>query len=131
MMKMPEDVKYDESGLIPAIIQEAVSGEVLMMAYMNEESLKKTLAEGKCCFWSRSRKKLWLKGETSGNVQIVKEAFIDCDNDTLLFKVEQVGGAACHTGYRSCFYRKIADAGLEIIGERIFDPEKVYKEKKQ
>ena len=128
-MEMPREVKYDSSGLIPAIIQDAKTGEVLMMAYMNEESLKKTLAEGRCCFWSRSRKTLWMKGETSGNVQIVKQAYIDCDNDTLLFKVEQVGGAACHTGYESCFYRKIADGSLEVIGERVFDPEKVYKEK--
>jgi phosphoribosyl-AMP cyclohydrolase len=128
-MKMPKDVKYDAQGLIPAIIQDAGTGQVLMMAYMNEESLKRTLAEGKCCFWSRSRQQLWLKGETSGNVQTVKEAFIDCDNDTLLFKVEQVGGAACHTGYRSCFYRKMSDEGLEVVGERIFDPEKVYGKK--
>jgi phosphoribosyl-AMP cyclohydrolase len=126
-MIIPDDVKYDAHGLVPAIIQDAATGEVLMMAYMNKESLKKTLAEGKCCFWSRSRKKLWVKGETSGNVQIVKEAFIDCDNDTLLFKVEQVGGAACHTGYRSCFYRRIGHGGLEIIGEKVFDPDNVYK----
>ena len=130
-MKMPEDVKYDASGLIPAIIQDAQSGEVLMMAYMNEESLKRTVAEGKCCFWSRSRKKLWLKGETSGNVQLVREAFIDCDNDTLLFKVEQVGGAACHTGYKSCFYRQITEDGLKVVGEKLFDHEEVYKKKER
>ena len=130
-MKMPEDVKYDASGLIPAIIQDAQSGEVLMMAYMNEESLKRTIAEGKCCFWSRSRKKLWLKGETSGHVQRVVEAFIDCDNDTLLFKVGQVGGAACHTGFKSCFYRQITEDGLKVVGERLFDPEEVYKKKEQ
>ena len=130
-MKMPENVKYDAHGLIPAIIQDAQSGEVLMMAYMNEESLKRTIAEGKCCFWSRSRKKLWLKGETSGNVQLVREAFIDCDNDTLLFKVEQVGGAACHTGYKSCFYRQITEDGLKVVGEKLFDPEEVYKKKER
>ena len=127
-MKWAENIKYDSNGLIPAVIQDHKTGQVLMMAYMNEESLKRTLAEGKCCFWSRSRGKLWLKGETSGNLQLVKEAFIDCDNDTLLFKVEQVGGAACHSGYRSCFYRKLTDEGLEVVGEKIFDPDEVYKE---
>ena len=128
-MKMPDKITYDSNGLIPAIIQDCRTGEVLMMGYMNEESLKRTLKEGRCCFWSRSRQKFWLKGESSGNFQIVKEAFIDCDNDTLLFKVEQVGDAACHTGYRSCFYRRIAEDGLEVMGEKIFDPEERYGKK--
>src|SRR5512137_1186948 len=101
------------NGLIPAIVQDWKTGEVLMVAYMNEESWAKTRETGKACFWSRSRKKLWLKGETSGKVQIVKEIFLDCDNDALLLKVEQIGGAACHTGYRSCFYRRIADGRAE------------------
>ena len=116
------------NGLIPAIVQDWKSGEVLMVAYMNEESWGKTRETGKACFWSRSRKKLWLKGETSGNVQIVKEVFLDCDNDALLLKVEQVGGAACHTGHRSCFYRRVADGRLETVGERVFDPKEVYGE---
>lgn len=116
------------NGLIPAIVQDWKNGEVLMVAYMNEESWGKTRETGKACFWSRSRKKLWLKGETSGNVQVVKEVFLDCDNDALLLKVEQVGGAACHTGHRSCFYRRVADGRLETVGERVFDPKEVYGE---
>ena len=124
-----EEVQIDfrrGNGLIPAIVQDWKTGEVLMVAYMNGESWAKTRETGKACFWSRSRKKLWLKGETSGNVQIVKEVFLDCDNDALLLKVEQIGGAACHTGYRSCFYRRVADGGLETVGERVFDPKEVY-----
>jgi phosphoribosyl-AMP cyclohydrolase len=115
-------------GLIPAIIQDWKTGEVLMVAYMNAESWAKTKETGKACFWSRSRKKLWLKGETSGNVQMVKEVYLDCDNDALLLKVEQLGGAACHTGYRTCFYRQITDGRLETVGERVFDPKEVYGE---
>jgi len=115
-------------GLIPAIVQDWKTGEVLMIAYMNAESWARTQETGKACFWSRSRKKLWLKGETSGHVQIVKEVFLDCDDDALLLKVEQVGGAACHTGYRSCFYRKIVNDLAEAVGERIFDPKEVYSE---
>jgi len=114
------------NGLIPAIVQDWKTGEVLMVAYMNDESWAKTRETGKVCFWSRSRKKLWLKGETSGNVQIVKEIFLDCDNDALLLKVEQIGGAACHTGYRSCFYRRVANGRLELVGEPVFDPKEVY-----
>jgi phosphoribosyl-AMP cyclohydrolase len=114
------------NGLVPAIVQDWKTGEVLMVAYMNGESWAKTRETGKTCFWSRTRKKLWLKGETSGNVQIVKEVFLDCDNDALLLKVEQIGGAACHTGYRSCFYRRVADGRLETVGERVFDPQEVY-----
>lgn len=101
-----EDLKFDKKGLIPAIIQDYKSGEVLMMAYMNKASLKKTLSSGKTFFWSRSRKKYWTKGETSGNFQFVKAIYYDCDMDALLVKVRQVG-VACHTGNRSCFYRKI------------------------
>ena len=126
-MKMPEKIKFDSNGLIPAIIQDYKTGEVLMIAFMNEQSLGKTLEEGKCCYWSRSRNKLWLKGETSGNYQLVKEIFIDCDDDALLFKVEQAGGAACHTGYRTCFYRKVAEKGILTVGEKIFDPKDVYE----
>lgn len=123
------NLKYNEAGLIPAIIQDAGSGEVLMMAYMNQESLARTLATGETWFWSRSRKVFWHKGETSGNVQRVKEVFYDCDRDTLLLKVEQEG-AACHEGYRSCFhYRLEPDGTVTVVGERIFDPEQVYGKK--
>jgi phosphoribosyl-AMP cyclohydrolase len=97
-----------------------------MVAYMSAESWAKTQETGQTCFWSRSRKKLWFKGETSGHVQIIKEFYIDCDNETLLLKVEQVGGAACHTGYRSCFYRRIVNGETETVGERVFDPKEVY-----
>ncbi len=114
-------------GLVPVITQDWQTGEVLMLAYMNRESWLKTLATGKATYWSRSRKSLWLKGESSGNVQHVKEICLDCDDDTVLLKVEQVGGAACHTGYRSCFYRRLANGCVEIKGERIFNPEEVYK----
>ncbi|MEE8317542.1 MAG: phosphoribosyl-AMP cyclohydrolase [Candidatus Omnitrophota bacterium] len=99
-------LKFDKKGLIPVIVQDYKAGEVLMMAYMNRASLKKTLASGKTCFWSRSRKKYWTKGETSGNFQFVKTIYYDCDKDALLVKVRQVG-VACHTGKRSCFYRRI------------------------
>jgi phosphoribosyl-AMP cyclohydrolase len=115
-------------GLIAAIVQDWKTGEVLMIAYMNAQSWAKTQETGKACFWSRSRQKLWLKGESSGHVQIVKEAYLDCDNDAILLKVEQVGGAACHTGYRSCFYRRIVDGRTVTIGERVFDPKEVYGE---
>jgi len=109
--------------LVPAIVQDAESGEVLMLAYMNREALAKTLETGKAHFWSRSRKKLWLKGESSGHFQKVVEARIDCDQDAILLKVVQEGGA-CHTGYRSCFYR---DLEGNVVGEKVFDPEEVYR----
>ena len=106
-----EDLKYDSKGLVPAIIQDYKTGEVLMLAYMNKASLKKTLKSGKTCFWSRSRKKYWTKGETSGNFQFVKNIYYDCDMDTVLIGVRQAGaGVACHTGNRSCFYRKLKKA---------------------
>ncbi len=114
-------------GLIPAIAQDAKTGEVLMLAYMNEEAFNETQKTGKAVYFSRSRNKLWRKGEESGHFQIVKELFIDCDADTVLLKVEQIGGAACHEGFSSCFFRKLNDAKTEIIGNRIFDPSKVYK----
>ncbi|RLG32134.1 phosphoribosyl-AMP cyclohydrolase [Methanosarcinales archaeon] len=115
-------LKWDEKGLITVISQDHLTGEVLMVAYMNDEALKKTLSTGIVHYWSRSRKKLWKKGESSGHLQILKEIFVDCDGDALLLKIEQKGGA-CHTGYRSCFYRSIDG---KIIGERIFDPDEVY-----
>jgi phosphoribosyl-AMP cyclohydrolase len=120
------DFKKGE-GLVPVIVQDDATGDVLMLAYMNRESWLKTLETGKATYWSRSRSELWIKGETSGHVQIVKEIFVDCDNDTVLLKVEQIGGAACHTGYKSCFYRKVVDGKTEIVGEIVFKPEDVYK----
>jgi phosphoribosyl-AMP cyclohydrolase len=113
-------------GLIPAVAQDAATGEVLMLAYINKASWQKTLETGKVHYWSRSRGKLWLKGESSGHVQLVKEILVDCDLDTVVFKVEQLGGAACHTGHRSCFYRKVQGEELEIQGEPVFDPAHVY-----
>jgi phosphoribosyl-AMP cyclohydrolase len=116
------------SGILPAIAQDYESGKVLMLAYMNQDAWALTLKTGESHYWSRSRQEIWHKGATSGNIQIVKEIFVDCDNDTILLKVEQVGGAACHEGYETCFYKKIDAAGKEtIVGEKIFDPERVYK----
>ncbi|MGB9627774.1 MAG: phosphoribosyl-AMP cyclohydrolase [Thermodesulfobacteriota bacterium] len=114
-------------GLIPVIIQDASTQEVLMMGYMNQEAWRKTLKEKKATFWSRSRGKLWLKGETSGHVQEVKEIYLDCDGDALLLKVDQIGGAACHTGYRSCFHHKYEKGKWKISGEKIFNPKEVYQ----
>ncbi|HSO67324.1 MAG TPA: phosphoribosyl-AMP cyclohydrolase [Desulfatirhabdiaceae bacterium] len=114
-------------GLIPAIVQDYQTHEVLMLAFMNEEAWKLTLSTGKATYYSRSRNTLWIKGETSGNVQRVREIRIDCDNDTVLLKVEQIGGAACHTGHPSCFYRKITGSGIEIMGKPVFDPKEVYR----
>jgi phosphoribosyl-AMP cyclohydrolase len=114
-------------GLLPAIAQNASDGKVLMLAYMNELAWDKTVETGKAHYWSRSRQKLWLKGEESGHVQMVKEIYVDCDLDTILLKVEQIGKAACHTGYESCFYRRYREGRLEVIGQPIFDPKEVYK----
>ncbi len=114
-------------GLVPAIVQDFETKEVLMLAYVNPESWRRTLETGKATYWSRSRNTLWVKGETSGKVQLIREILVDCDADTLLFKVEQIGEAACHTGYRSCFYRKIAGGKEEIVGQKVFNPEEVYK----
>jgi len=113
-------------GLVPAIVQDAETGKVLMLAYMNTIAWEKTLETGKAWFYSRSRGKQWMKGEESGNVQIIKEVFVDCDDDTVLLKVEQVGNAACHKGYTSCFFRKV-NGDVKIVEEKVFDPEKVYK----
>ncbi len=115
------------SGLVPVVVQDADTGEVLMLAYMNREAWLKTRQTGKATYWSRSRNELWVKGETSGNTQLVEEILLDCDSDTILLKVRQIGGAACHTGYRSCFYRRVVNEKTEVIGERIFKPEDVYK----
>ncbi len=113
-------------GLLPAIVQDAASGEVLMLAFMNPEAWERTLATGEAHYYSRTRNQIWHKGETSGHVQRVKEIYLDCDNDTVLLKVEQVGGAACHTGHRSCFYRRRQGESWEVTGSPIFDPKEVY-----
>ena len=114
-------------GLVPAIAQDFETGEVLMLAFMNAEAWEATLSTGNATYYSRTRKKLWIKGETSGHCQIVKEIRIDCDNDTLLLKVEQVGGAACHTGHKSCFFQRVEGSSLKICGEPVFNPKEVYK----
>jgi phosphoribosyl-AMP cyclohydrolase len=115
------------SGLVPAIVQDADTGEVLMLAYMNEESYRRTVETGKAWFYSRSRQAFWMKGETSGHVQEVREIRVDCDADTVLLKVRQVGGAACHMGYRSCFYRKVEGDRWQVQDGRVFDPSEVYE----
>ena len=119
---------FSKTELIPAIAQDAESGDVLMMAWMNQEAFEETLRTGRVVYYSRSRQKLWRKGEESGNVQELKALYFDCDADTLLVKINQIGGAACHEGYRSCFFRRI-DAetrDVSVEGERVFDPAKVY-----
>jgi len=124
---MPAGVDFDKGdGLVPVIVQEASSGEVLMLAYMNRDALEETIRTGRACYFSRSRRSLWRKGESSGHVQHVRDIRLDCDGDTLLIKVEQAGGAACHEGYRACFFRRHADASWVVDGERVFDPARVY-----
>ena len=119
---------FSKTDLLPAIAQDAATGDVLMMAWMNEEAWQETLQSGKVVYFSRSRQKLWRKGEESGNVQEVKAIYFDCDADTILVKVNQIGGAACHTGYRSCFCRRIdpATGTIDTEGEQVFDPNEVY-----
>jgi phosphoribosyl-AMP cyclohydrolase len=113
-------------GLVTAIAQDAVTGQVLMVAHMNRQAWEETLATGRAVYFSRSRARLWRKGEESGHIQHVKGVFVDCDGDAVLLKVEQVGGAACHEGYPSCFFREVTDKGLNIIAERVFDPKDIY-----
>jgi phosphoribosyl-AMP cyclohydrolase len=115
--------------LVPVVAQDAATGEVLMLAYMNEEAYDETLKTGRAVYFSRSRNKLWRKGEDSGNIQKVSGIFLDCDADTILLKVEQVGGAACHEGYKSCFFREITQDGVKITGKPVFDPKEVYGKK--
>lgn len=119
---------FDKHSLLPVIAQDFESGDVLMLAYMNREAYDETLNTGRVCYYSRSRQKLWRKGEESGNIQEVKELFFDCDADTLLVKVNQIGGAACHEGYRSCFFRQInpSTSAVNTVGDRVFDPAEVY-----
>jgi phosphoribosyl-AMP cyclohydrolase len=114
-------------GLVTAIAQDDETGEVLMVAYMNEESLRRTLELGEVVYWSRSRKKYWHKGEESGNVQKLKGIYVDCDGDALVLRVDQKGGAACHTGKRNCFFRRIDGGKIEDVGTQVFDPNEVYK----
>lgn len=126
MKAAPDFSKFD--GLMPAVVQDYQDGEVLMVGFMNEEAWEVTLKTGKATFFSRSRQTLWTKGLTSGNVQLVKEIRLDCDDDTVVLKVEQIGGAACHTGHRSCFYKRVDnEKNIEIVGEPVFDPKEVYK----
>jgi len=115
---VPEGLKFDANGLIPAVVQDVNNNEVLMVAYMNRDAVEHTISTGRATFWSRSRQKFWIKGETSGNIQVVKELYVDCDQDCLLVKVEQTG-AACHEGFRTCFFRKVRGDGdsLDTIGE--------------
>lgn len=119
---------FSRNELIPAIAQDVVTGDVLMMAWMNQEAYDETLRSRQVCYYSRSRKKLWRKGEESGNVQQLDSIYYDCDGDTLLVKVTQVGGAACHEGYRSCFFRRVdpCDRTVAVVGQRVFDPRDVY-----
>lgn len=116
-----------KDGLIPAIAQDYKTGVVLMLAFINRDSWEKTLQTGKAHYWSRSRSQIWLKGESSGHVQVIREILVDCDEDCVIYKVEQIGGAACHNGYPSCFYRKVDKDSLKTIEKRVFDPKDVYR----
>lgn len=129
-MEILNQLKFDSNGLIPAIAQDADTGEVLMVAYMNEAAVRATIETGNATYWSRSRQKFWIKGESSGHFQIVHSIYVDCDQDCILLKIDQKG-AACHTGFRSCFYRKVDDAGNVLIteGEPLVNPDEVYGKK--
>ena len=126
-MQILDELKFDSNGLIPAIIQDFENNDVLMMGYMNREAVQRTLESGHATFWSRSRQKYWVKGETSGHTQDMRSLAFDCDADTLLIKVDQKGGS-CHEGYRSCFYREVSPNGnsTRIVGTKVFDPDTVY-----
>ena len=130
-MNLLGEVKFDSQGLVPAVVQDVRNLEILMMAWMDRDALKMTLSTGRVHFWSRSRQKIWLKGEESGHYQWIREIWVDCDGDTLLLKVEQ-SQAACHLGYRSCFFRKMdRDGNLKTLGKKVFEPAKVYGKKTQ
>ncbi len=122
----PDELAWNSRGLVPAIAQDWRTGEVLMLAWMNREALELTVREGRAVYWSRSRGRLWRKGESSGHVQLLKELRLDCDGDTVLLRVEQVGGIACHTGRRSCFYRKLEQGGWLVTNEVVRDPGDIY-----
>lgn len=126
-LKWLNDVKWDEQGLVPVIAQDAANGEVLMFAWMTREALDQTYRTGEAVYWSRSRRRLWRKGEESGHVQRVLEIRTDCDNDVILLKIEQVGGIACHTGRRSCFFNKLEDAGWNSVEPVLKDPKEIYQ----
>ena len=122
------ELDFDKGdGLVPEIAQDWQTNEILMMAYINRQAWETTLRTGKATYWSRSRNELWIKGETSGMTQQIREILVDCDLDTVIFKVEQLGGAACHTGHRSCFFRRVENGELQETGEPIFDPDKIYQ----
>ncbi|TWT36692.1 phosphoribosyl-AMP cyclohydrolase [Posidoniimonas corsicana] len=123
---MTEPAFQDEQTLLPAVAQDAETGQVLMLAFMNREAYQETLRTGRAVYYSRSKQRLWRKGEQSGNEQVVKQVLIDCDADAIVLRVEQLGGAACHTGHQSCFYREVTDQGLRVVGQRVFDPSQVY-----
>ena len=123
-----EELDFQKAGgIIPAVAQDHLTGEVLMLAYINPEAWQETLKTGQAVYYSRSRNRLWHKGEESGNIQIIKEILVDCDGDAVIFRVEQKGGAACHTGHRSCFYLKLENGTLIELNQPLFDPEKVYR----
>jgi phosphoribosyl-AMP cyclohydrolase len=128
-MKILDTVKYDTNGLVPAIAQDDTTGDILMMAWMNRESLEETVRTKRAVYWSRSRRSLWRKGEESGNVQEVNSLHLDCDADVVLLRVNQIGGAACHTGHRTCFFREVSSDGNNLVeqGDILFDPNTVYK----
>ncbi len=123
------EIEWDEKGLIPAIAQEAETGKILMVAWMNREALELSVKEGRAIFWSRSRKKLWRKGEESGHVQTINEIRLDCDNDVILLQVEQKGGIACHTGRHSCFFKRLIDGEWQEVEPILQDPETIYTKK--
>jgi phosphoribosyl-AMP cyclohydrolase len=126
-MNMETSLDFSKlGGLVPAVIQDAATGEVLMVAFMNQDAWERTLQTGEAHYYSRTRRTIWHKGGTSGHVQRVKEIYLDCDADTLLLKVEQVGGAACHTGHKSCFFRRWQNGGWQEVGRKVFDPKEVY-----
>jgi len=129
MTQWLEDIRWNADGLVPAIAQDAVSGDVLMLAWMSRESLARTLDEGEAVYWSRSRERLWKKGEQSGHLQRIADIRLDCDGDTLLLKIQQVGGIACHTGRRSCFYLALRDGRWESVEPVLEAPELIYKDK--
>lgn len=121
-------LQFDKgNGLLPAVVQDYETKEILMLAYINELAWQKTLQTGKAHYWSRSRNELWLKGETSGHQQLIKKILVDCDADTVIYQVKQLGGAACHTGHRSCFFQQVTEKGFVILDEPVFDPGEVYK----
>ena len=130
MSNWEQVIDFDKAGgMVPVITQDEASGEVLMMAYMNPEAFAETLRTGRACYFSRSRNRLWRKGEESGNVQEVRGVYVDCDADALLLKVRQVGGAACHEGYPSCFFRRVSEDDVQVVAQRVFDPRQVYTTK--